>query len=311
MNTDAQPLLAILMGTYNGEKYISDQLMSIQKQTHRRWKLYISDDGSSDRTRDIIHEHFQQGYADTHQLRDGPKAGFCQNFLSLACDKSISADYYAFCDQDDIWQDKKIESALNAIRKQESAGIPFLYFGRTTYVKDDLVPYAYSKTMRKPLHFHNALLQSVAGGNTIVFNDAAKKLIEKVGLVPAISHDWWLYQLVTGSGGMAFYDENSYILYRQHASALIGGNTSLVARLKRIKNVISNQFCHWNNQNIQCLKLAESFLTADSRSTLNNFIRLRHSHLIDRALMIHQCQLYRQTRLGTLSLVIAAIFKKL
>jgi hypothetical protein len=77
-------------------------------------------------------------------------------------------------------------------------------------------------------------VQSIAGGNTMVFNPAAKALLEAAGSLNVISHDWWLYILVMAAGGKVYYDPTPYIYYRQHPAALIGGNTSLSAKLKRM-----------------------------------------------------------------------------
>ena len=99
----SQPSVAILMATFNGEKFLAEQLDSLQIQTISNWRLYVSDDGSSDGTMDIIKRYQVLWGADKLQYRPGPQKGFAQNFLSLACDPDIKADYYAFCDQDDVW----------------------------------------------------------------------------------------------------------------------------------------------------------------------------------------------------------------
>jgi glycosyltransferase involved in cell wall biosynthesis len=305
------PEIAILMSTYNGAKYISQQLESIELQTHSDWTLYVSDDGSKDETLDIIKGISKQWSKNKCRLLVGPKKGFCQNFLSLACNKSIQADYYAFSDQDDVWDKNKLKVALNKLREIEIPNMPALYFGRTTYTKEDLTPYGASKKMRRPMAFRNAILQSVAGGNTVLFNQAAKKLIETIGLVPAISHDWWLYQLITGAGGKVYYDETPYVLYRQHENALIGGNTSFYSKCKRILNVVNDQFKEWCNQNIECFLIARPYFTAENNQLVDQLIQIRKSSLCKRTFGIFNTGIYRQTTLGTLGIIIAVIFNKI
>lgn len=106
--TVSSPSVAILMGTFNGEKYLAEQLDFLEAQTVTNWRLYVSDDGSTDATLDIIHRYQSKWGTDKIQYRLGPQKGFAQNFLSLACDTSIKADYYAFCDQDDVWLPEKL-----------------------------------------------------------------------------------------------------------------------------------------------------------------------------------------------------------
>ena len=109
MNIKRGYSVAILLGTYNGERFLEAQLDSLESQTARHWKLYVSDDGSTDATLDIIQRYQSKWSADKIQYQLGPQKGFAQNFLSLACDPDIKADYFAFCDQDDVWLPEKIE----------------------------------------------------------------------------------------------------------------------------------------------------------------------------------------------------------
>ena len=90
------PLICILMSTYNGEKFLAEQLQSIEDQTHKDWRLVISDDGSSDKTLAIAKQFQSKWGSDRLEIRQGPQQGFCQNFLSMACDSNIRADYMPF-----------------------------------------------------------------------------------------------------------------------------------------------------------------------------------------------------------------------
>jgi glycosyltransferase involved in cell wall biosynthesis len=132
--------IAILMSTYNGAKYVSQQIDSIEAQTHTDWALYVSDDGSQDETLAILQQKFSFFKQNKTKLLNGPRKGFCKNFLSMACNPTIKADYYAFSDQDDVWDKDKLTAGLNKLHEIESLDIPALYFGRTTYTKEDLTP---------------------------------------------------------------------------------------------------------------------------------------------------------------------------
>ena len=113
----SSPLICILMSTYNGGKFLSEQLESIDNQTHKNWRLVISDDGSSDNTLTIAKQFQDKWGSDRLEIRQGPQQGFCQNFLSMACDNTIRAGLYAFSDQDDIWMPDKLERAVRYFDK--------------------------------------------------------------------------------------------------------------------------------------------------------------------------------------------------
>lgn len=180
-----EALVAILMGTKNGGRFLAEQLDSLEAQTHNNWVLIASDDGSTDDTIKILRDCQAKWPVGRLIIKDGPKRGFCINFLSLACDPDIEADYYAFCDQDDVWLPNKLSVAIKHIRANEldapNNSIPFLYCSRTIHVAENLRRNGRSPLFVFPPSFRNALVQSLAGGNTMVFNHQAKVLLEKGG----------------------------------------------------------------------------------------------------------------------------------
>lgn len=307
----AGPLVAILMGTYNGVRFLSGQLDSLAAQTHQNWFLIASDDGSTDDTIRILKVYQAKWPAGKLIIKEGPKQGFCVNFLSMACDPAIRADYFAFCDQDDVWLDTKLAVAIQNISENQEENIPYVYCGRTSYVNEKLKKIGCSPLFAFPRSFRNALIQSIAGGNTMVFNQSAKNALEKVGVVRHPSHDWWVYQLVSGVGGEVFYDQTPQVLYRQHKNALVGGNNSFAARIERITMVFKGEFRRWSDQNIAILSAAQPWLTHGSRETLELFKKMRNARLKDRFRLMEVAGLYRQTWRGTISLIMAALLKKI
>lgn len=304
------PLVAILLCTYNGARFLAEQLDSLEAQTHQNWVVIASDDGSTDQTLEIM-QHYQGKWpAGKLTIRSGPQKGFCQNFLSLACDPEIKANYYAFCDQDDVWMAEKLSVALNNIIFNQDSELPYMYCGRTNYVTENLKPRGMSPLFVFPPSFRNALVQSIAGGNTMVFNFAAKNLIEKMGIVDVQSHDWWIYQLITGVDGKVFYDRVPYLLYRQHEFAMVGGNNSFFAKLKRIWLLLQGRYKKWNTQNIKALKQANHLLVKKHQEILKMFEVLRGAKLKDRFRLTGVCGLYRQTRHGTFSFYLAVLINK-
>ncbi len=299
------------MATYNGEKYLAAQLDSLAAQTHANWFLVVSDDGSIDNTKVILQSYQQKWGVDRIRLRTGPMRGVAQNFLTMAIDPSIQADYYAFCDQDDVWLPVKLSAALEYLRGI-SPEEPHLYCSRTVYVKDDLKIYAHSPAFAFPTSFRNALVQSIAGGNTMVFNRATKTLLERAAVLDVVLHDWWLYQLTAGAGGVVHLDQQAHILYRQHALALIGGGRSAFSRLRRIGMIIRGEFKAYSEVSIKALNLARHCLDDGSIRTLDLFIRMRQApKLLERFRLLKVSGLYRQTWRGTISLVITVAFKKI
>jgi len=305
------PLVAILLCTYNGAQFLAEQLDSLQAQKHQNWVVFASDDGSTDQTLEILQQYQGKWPSGKLTIRSGPQKDFCQNFLSLACDPNIRADYYAFCDQDDVWLPEKLVVAIENIAINQQADVPYLYCGRTKYVNENSKPCGMSPLFVFPPSFRNALVQSIAGGNTIVFNNTAKLLLEKVGPVDVPSHDWWMYQLVSGVEGIVFYDPKPYVLYRQHEFALVGGNNSFSARMERIWMLLQGRFQNWNTQNINALKQVDHLLVKNHQEILRLFEVLRGAKLRDRFRLLQVCGLYRQTRRGTFSLFLAALIKKI
>lgn len=303
--------VCILLCTYNGARFLAEQLDSLEAQTHVNWVVVASDDGSTDQTLAILRSYQSKWPQGKLTIKSGPQKGFCKNFLSLACDPDIKADYYAFCDQDDVWLPEKLAVALSTIRCNQTMDTPFLYCGRTTYVTEELKPCGVSPLFVFPPSFRNALVQSIAGGNTMVFNQSAKTLIEKAGIKNVPSHDWWTYQLISGAEGEVYYDSTPQLLYRQHEDALIGGNNSFSAKLERLSMLLEGRFHNWNTQNIAALNEAKHLLARNHQEILALFEKLRVAKLRDRFRLMEICGLYRQTRRGTLSLFLAALLKKI
>ncbi len=300
------------MATFNGAKYLAQQLDSLDAQTHRNWFLMVSDDGSNDETVQILQDYQRRWGSVRLQISGGPQKGVCQNFLSLANDPEIRADFYAFCDQDDVWLPEKLSVAVEHIRSEASGDKPYLYCSRTAYVKDDLKIYGYSPEFVFPTSFRNALVQSIAGGNTMVFNQNTKKLLELARVRDAVLHDWWLYMLVTGAGGIVYLDQEPHILYRQHPDAMVGAGNSVADRLRRILMVFRGEFRSYSDTNLRALDQARHCLEDSAIRILDLFIRMRDApKLKQRFRLLEVCGLYRQTWRGTISLLAAATFRKI
>ena len=305
------PSVAILLCTLRGHDYLRQQLDSIADQTHTSWSVWVSDDGSDHSTHTILDEYQTKlGKARFTVLR-GPAQGFAANFLSLACNASIAADYFAYADQDDIWGVDKLAIALQWL-EGIPADVPALYCARTSKVDANNQDLGLSELWTKPLGFGNALVQSIASGNTMVFNRAARDLLAAAGpKIQVAAHDWWTYQLVSGCGGRVFFDSRPTVRYRQHRDNLIGTNGTWSARLQRGRMLLRGRFRNWSQMNLAALNAMRTHLTAESQERLDNFSNARQGGLFARISALRRSGVYRQTWLGNLSLVAAVILKKL
>mgnify|MGYP002719072737 FL=1 len=303
--------VVVLMCTYNGEAFLTEQLDSLERQTHPNWTLMVSDDGFQDGTVALLEGCRNRWGYDRLRILEGPKRGFAANFLSLSSQVDIEADFFAWSDQDDIWNDDKLEHALSWLQTVP-ADRPGLYCGRTQLIGEDGAHIGYSPHFRLAPRFSNALVQSIAGGNTMVFNRAAHSLLCEAGSelnVPA--HDWWLYQLVSGVGGDVYYDPEPKMKYRQHAENVVGSNSGWLARLIRLRMVFQGRFHEWNEQNIQALEVMHHRLRSDNQVTLAHFKGARKQSIVRRVSGMWLAGLYRQTFLGNLGLMLATVMKKI
>lgn len=303
--------VAILLCTYQGEKYLAAQLDSFAAQTYPCWKLWVSDDGSTDATLDQLRAFSQLHKPGQVTLQAGPRKGFVKNFMSLICEPALHADYYALSDQDDIWHPNKLERAVKWLREVPEEQ-PALYCTRTELINGAGQPIGFSPLFNRPPAFANALMQNVAGGNTMVMNNAARDLLVEAGAdIDVVAHDWWIYIVVSACGGRVHYDSEPSLRYRQHGDNLIGANAGLSARLLRIKMLFQGHLKTWTNQHIQALSPLLPKLTPDNRRMYDRFISARQRSLFPRVVGIKRSGVYRQTLLGNLGLLAAALTNRI
>ncbi|MCU7248708.1 glycosyltransferase family 2 protein [Pseudomonas koreensis] len=300
--------VAILMCSYNGERFLSEQLASIEQQNHTQWRLFVSDDGSTDSTLSILRTFQTRLGGRKVTLVSGPQAGFASNFMSVTCLESIDADFYAWSDQDDVWSADKLSAALAWLR-QIPKDVPALYASRTILVDEAGVTVGLTPRFCRSFSFCNALVQNVAAGNTMVFNRAARELLRANPRLSIVAHDWWAYLLVTGAGGAFFFDETPHLFYRQHEANSIGANTGLKSALIRIRKLFQGRLSRWIDQNVSNLDSVDYLLAEPSLEVLRRFKAARNRSLPGRLLGMWRAGVYRQTLMGNLGLVVAVIFK--
>lgn len=218
--------IAILMATYNGEKYICQQIDSILSQTCKDWELYIHDDGSTDNTRAAV-ESYVEKYQDKIHLIDGKSTGGAKyNFFYLF--GQVEAPYYMTCDQDDVWLDKKIELTYDKMLTIENkADVPCLVYTELRVVDSELNTIADTMSGYQSLDCHKRtinqfILQNSVTGCTMMVNRALRdKMLRITDIDNTIMHDWWAALVAAQFGKTGFIDEPT-ILYRQHGDNSLG-----------------------------------------------------------------------------------------
>lgn len=286
--------VTIMMSTYNGEKYIENQIDSIFKQTDVDIKLIIRDDGSTDRTIELISKKILE-YKNIEMYCDGNNIGACNSFLWLL-EKSndIDSDYYAFCDQDDIWSPDKLNAAIVMIEKSEqfNNAIPTLYCSAVTFVDENLNFIANSFINTAQMTFEKSVFDNRAIGCTLVFN---KELIQRYIKYfndyeeYIVMHDWTLVLLAHLIGNV-IYDNNSYIFYRQHSDNVVGGTNIKKSFISKVNHFYIRDIKPQNNIRTGQLKFIQGRLkdelSKEQYSCINHFFESYNGNILLRLFYI-------------------------
>ncbi|MEL6619015.1 MAG: glycosyltransferase [Pseudomonadota bacterium] len=297
----------ILLATCNGANHLQAQLDSLVAQSVTGWTLRTSDDGSTDDTRGVL-AAFSDQNPDRAEVMQGPQDGFVANFLSLIRAADASAPWVALCDQDDVWLPHKLDRALAWLAGQDPA-TPALYCCRLWICGPDLDRRHLSPQPRHPPCFANALVQNIASGNTVVLNRAAVALAarcaDSAGAV--FAHDWWLYLLVTGAGGVVHFDAEPGVLYRQHDENAVGYGRFL----SLAPRIATGRYADRIGRNIAALNAVSDVLTPTARSTLSTFDAARRARSVGSRLTgLRASGVHRQTPLGQLALHFAMAVRR-
>jgi glycosyltransferase involved in cell wall biosynthesis len=300
------PKVVILLATLNGAEYLSEQLQSFCEQSHSNWELLVSDDGSTDQTVELV-QAFASQSPQRVTLLQGPKQGFWRNFLSLIRSNDVDGEFFAYSDQDDVWFPTKLKKAVAWLAKVPDE-TPALYFTRTALVGKNGKLLGFSPLFARTPSFQNALVQNIGGGNTMVFNRAARLVLAAAPPeIELIAHDWWTYQMVTGVGGVTRYDSWPSVKYRQHEHNLVGSNVGMRQRTLRLRAFAQGRVVTWNDTNIKALNKMRHLLTPSSVATLDQFAQARKTPLPKRLYLLWKAGAYRQSVLDNIGIVVGSL----
>ena len=249
-----QPTISICMATYNGEKFLREQLDSIISQSYQDWQLLIRDDGSDDNTISIVEEYASRLPAKMRLIKDDNNhLGASLNFGKLL--EQTDTEYIMFSDQDDIWLPNKVELTLNAMKNAEKINPdkPILIHTDLKVIDSQLRTIANSLWNYQKLfpetgdNLNKIMAHNVVTGCTVMINDAAKAV--SIPIPPeAIMYDWWLALNVCRNGKIVHLPIQP-ILYRQHTDNQIGAKkaqainlTLFLKKLRQVRNRLLTQY---------------------------------------------------------------------
>ncbi len=212
--------VGVLLSTYNGEKFLDEQIQSVLAQKGVEIEFFARDDGSKDNTVEILEKYAKNG-----QLKyvAGENLGFAGSFFWLV-QNAPKCDFYAFCDQDDVWRENKLSSAVETLSGLDESK-PDLYYSALRVVNENLVE-TFSSTHEgftppsADAVFPASLMQNWVYGCTMVFNEALRRAYAEYDR-PLYCHDWTMYQIAAGLGSVVF-DPVPKIDYRQHGKNVYG-----------------------------------------------------------------------------------------
>lgn len=209
--------VAVLLASYNGERYIGRQIESIMRQTYPDIELYIRDDCSTDGTVEVI-KSYKEKYDNIHLIESKENLGYPGCFYALTDDTSIQADYYAFADQDDYWLKNKIARAVSVLEKQDDK-VACSYYSGYMMCNSNLKAQKKSRPRKQRISFAESLFEVCGMEFTQVVNGEAMKLIRTYKPKNASARGTWMSPLISGMGKVV-YDNYCSAYYRRHESAV-------------------------------------------------------------------------------------------
>lgn len=291
------------MATYNGEKYLREQLDSIIRQSYTDWRLIIADDCSSDGTINILEEYKRRFPSKiSYHINDYPSGSAKNNFYGLL--NYFENEYFMFADQDDVWLEDKIFVSVKKIKSMEKKygnEIPLLVHTDLKVVDkklNEINPSLFVMQKMDPERdkINNILVTNVVTGCTIIGNNKLYSLIKHRLPNKSIMHDMWLALVATSLGKIGFINQST-ILYRQHDNNTEGAKDLssigyIVSKLTNIKNVHDNLLKHYQ-QSGEFLKLYSEFLNENDRNMLKDYSEFKNKNFYEKFIVLKRYDLFK------------------
>lgn len=299
-------MITVLLATYNGEKYLSEQLDSLLGQSFKDIKILARDDASTDGTVAIL-EDYAKKHPETVTVIKGEGTGSaCANFLELI--RLADDDYVMFCDQDDVWLPEKVEKTYKKMLETENGDpkTPVLVHSDLKVVDKDLNVmsdsfFEFQAISPERDKLNNLLIQNNVTGCTVMINRAMLKLA-KMTPSSCVMHDWWLALLASLFGKSAYVTE-PLMLYRQHGNNQVGAKKAnglgfVIQKFKNRKNTKRNYTACFK-QAEALLELFKDEMTAEQAETVAAAAELGRSSKLKKIKLIKKYDFRKNTFLRT------------
>lgn len=260
-----QAEVLILLATFNGARYLPDQLESIGRQTFTNWRVLAADDGSSDET--VVElERFRSAYPDRAELLNRSPSGSARSNFFRLLREAPAARYIAFCDQDDVWVDHKLERLVSAcadLERRVGEDTPCMVYSDLRVVASDLRPIAQSYVSEivvdpATVSFGSTLVENAIPGCSMLVNHSLVEEFRRYDgdLSQARMHDWWLALIAFSIGSVSFVPEQ-LVLYRQHSQ-----NSAGSVRRHRLGYAFRKVFRSGREETVANIRQGQLFLKA-------------------------------------------------
>jgi glycosyltransferase involved in cell wall biosynthesis len=290
--TSQYPLVRVLLATYNGQRFLKEQITSIQSQKSVRVEIDVLDDGSTDGSLEILEEYLRQGTINVLSRAQGLGASFAFKMLLEAAKDS---DFFAFSDQDDIWLPNKLSSQIILMKSD----IPSLVISKRSFIDSNGVPIPEPRKQYFQTSFNNAMVQNIAYGNTQVMNMKLRDVVLK-HRYESKHFDAWIYLLASAYGSVSLVDE-PLVKYRIHESNAVGLGKKNFYHFKTIIRDSIDICTSLSNQS--------SELTLEKSILLGEYLRIfKEENLLRRIKLSFFSRIRRQSKMQTLIWKIAIAF---
>lgn len=300
-------MVTVLMASYNGEKYLKEQLDSILDQTFPDIRIVVSDDGSTDQTLNILKQYKKNAPDRVFCLSDTGNFGSPQNnFFHLL--QNVSDEYLMLSDQDDIWEPEKVELMRNEMKHQEylvGRDTPILIHSdlsimdQSGEIKHQSMA-KYQKIPTKVRTLSHYLVENNITGNTIMINQAFQTFFSYIPET-CMMHDWWMGLLGCCFGRIVYLDR-PLVRYRQHETNQLGSKSGFIQCLSRFENkekVRENYSRMFRQAELFYTQYSKN-LTDEQRELIQGFLSLRQQNRLGKIVTILKYKFFKSTPIRTL-----------
>lgn len=306
-----KPLVEVLMTSYNHARYVAEQVNSILTQTWDNISLTVSDNGSKDGSWEIL-KRFEDSYPTKVKVVKGPGT-FPGNHFSLVEKADPKADWYAWCDSDDIWLPRKIEQAMELVGSLGEER-PVLYVSRVQAINELDQPIRLFRSMNKiKPSFGHSLAQPIGIGPTMIFNHAAKELIALGKGKDLDAQDWFAYKIIIGAGGIVVYDPRVTVLYRRHMCGKSREILKSDRMISKVKHTLTENYKIGIGKELYAIYDLSTYLTDENKLRLSAAIEMHECRWrpFHRVKLAWKAGLRRQSIISSIFLYALAAFGRL